>query len=142
MCSDRSCSVYWEYGSATWRRSPSTEGSMHIPKDAVLLRIFLGENDHWEGRPLYEALVLKAREMHLGGATVLRGPMGFGHSSRLHTAKILRLSEDLPFVVEIVDTEEKINALLEAIDPMMGSGLITLEKVQVLQYGPPSNHAS
>jgi PII-like signaling protein len=115
---------------------------MHIPKDAVLLRIFLGENDHWQGRPLYEALVLKAREMHLGGATVLRGPMGFGHSSRLHTAKILRLSEDLPFVVEIVDTEEKIKALLEAIDPMMGSGLITLEKVQVLQYGPPPNHAS
>ena len=110
---------------------------MHIPKDAMLLRIFLGENDHWQGRPLYEALVLKAREMHLGGATVLRGPMGFGHSSRLHTAKILRLSEDLPFVVEIVDTEEKINEFVEAIDSMMGSGLITLEKVQVLQYGPP-----
>jgi PII-like signaling protein len=110
---------------------------MHIPKDAMLLRIFLGENDHWHGRPLYEALVLKAREMHLGGATVLRGPMGFGHSSRLHTAKILRLSEDLPFVVEIVDTEEKIKGFVEAIDSMMGSGLITLEKVQVLQYGPP-----
>ncbi|HEY2844818.1 MAG TPA: DUF190 domain-containing protein [Bryobacteraceae bacterium] len=109
---------------------------MHIPKDAVLLRVFLGENDRHQDRPLYEALVLKAREMHLAGATVLRGPMGFGHSSRLHTAKILRLSEDLPFVVEIVDTEAKINAFLEAIDPMMGSGLITLEKVQVLQYGP------
>jgi uncharacterized protein len=122
--------------------SPSTEDNMHIPKDAVLLRIFLGENDHWQGRPLYEALVLKAREMHLGGATVLRGPMGFGHSSRLHTAKILRLSEDLPFVVEIVDTEEKIKGFVEAIDPMMGSGLITLEKVQVLQYGPPPNQAS
>ena len=115
---------------------------MHIPKDAMLLRIFLGENDHWHGRPLYEALVLKAREMHLGGATVLRGPMGFGHSSRLHTAKILRLSEDLPFVVEIVDTEEKIKGFVEAIDSMMGSGLITLEKVQVLQYGPPANHTS
>jgi len=115
---------------------------VHIPKDAMLLRIFLGENDHWQGRPLYEALVLKAREMHLGGATVLRGPMGFGHSSRLHTAKILRLSEDLPFVVEIVDTEEKINEFVEAIDSMMGSGLITLEKVQVLQYGPRPNHAS
>jgi uncharacterized protein len=115
---------------------------MHIPKDAMLLRIFLGESDRWEGQPLYEALVLKAREMHLGGATVLRGPMGFGHSSRLHTAKILRLSEDLPFIVEIVDTEQKINAFLEAIDPMMGSGLITLEKVQVLQYGPPPNYAS
>lgn len=111
---------------------------MHIPKDAVLLRIFLGENDRWQGQPLYEALVLKAREMHLGGATVLRGPMGFGHSSRLHTAKILRLSEDLPFVVEIVDTEEKIKGFVEAIDPMMGSGLITLERVLVLQYGPPS----
>jgi PII-like signaling protein len=115
---------------------------MHIPKDAVLLRIFLGENDRWQGQPLYEALVLKAREMHLGGATVLRGPMGFGHSSRLHTAKILRLSEDLPFVVEIVDTEEKINSFLEVIDPMMGSGLITLEKVRVLQYGPPPNATS
>ena len=110
---------------------------MNIPKDAVLLRIFLGENDHWQGRPLYEALVLKAREMHLAGATVLRGPMGFGHSSRLHTAKILRLSEDLPFVVEFIDTEENIKGFVEAIEPMMGSGLITLEKVQVLQYGPP-----
>jgi uncharacterized protein len=108
----------------------------------MLLRIFLGESDRWEGQPLYEAFVLKAREMHLGGATVLRGPMGFGHSSRLHTAKILRLSEDLPFIIEIVDTEQKINAFLEAIDPMMGSGLITLEKVQVLQYGPPPNQAS
>jgi PII-like signaling protein len=115
---------------------------MNIPKDAVLLRIFVGENDHWQGRPLYEALVLKAREMHLGGATVLRGPMGFGHSSRLRTAKILRLSEDLPFVVEIVDTEEKIKGFVEAIEPMMGSALVTLEKVQVLQYGPPPNHTS
>ena len=115
---------------------------MQIPRDAVLLRIFLGENDRWQGIPLYEALVLKAREMHLGGATVLRGPMGFGHSSRLHTSKILRLSADLPLVVEIVDTEEKIRGFVEAIDPMMGSGLITLEKVQVLQYGPPPNQAS
>src|SRR5690242_514759 len=110
---------------------------MQIPHDAVLLRIFIGENDRFQHAPLYEAIVLKAREMHLGGATVLRSPMGFGHSSRLHTAKILRLSEDLPFVVEIVDTEEKIKQFVEAIDPMMGSGLITLEKVQVLQYGPP-----
>ncbi|MCU1337161.1 MAG: hypothetical protein JWO19_2742 [Bryobacterales bacterium] len=115
---------------------------MQIPRDAMLLRIFLGENDRHQGKPLYEALVLKAREMHLGGATVLRGPMGFGHSSRLHTAKILRLSEDLPLVVEIVDTEEKIKEFVAAIDPMMGSGLITLEKVQVLQYGPPTNQAS
>src|SRR5437016_7121611 len=111
---------------------------MRIPHEAVLLRIFIGENDRFEHHPLYEALVLKAREMHLGGATVLRGPMGFGHSSRMHTAKILRLSEDLPLVVEIVDSTEKIDAYLAAIDPMMGSGLITLEKVQVLQYGKPA----
>src|ERR1700730_1628879 len=115
---------------------------MRIPHEAVLLPMFSGETDRFEHHPLYEAIVLKAREMHLGGATVLPGPMGFGHSSRLHTAKILRLSEDLPFVVEIVDTEEKIKGFVEAIDPMMGSGLITLEKVQVLQYGPPPNHAS
>ena len=112
---------------------------MHIPKDAVLLRIFLGENDHWQGRPLYEALVLKAREMHLGGATVLRGPMGFGHSSRLHTAKILRLSEDLPLVIEIVDGEDKIKEFLPVLEEMMESGLVTLEKVQVLQYGKNKN---
>ena len=84
---------------------------------------------------MYEAIVLKARELHLGGATVLRGPMGFGHSSRLHTAKILRLSEDLPMVIEIVDSEEKINGFLSVIDSMMGSRLITLEKVKVLRYG-------
>ena len=108
---------------------------MQIPRDAVLLRIFLGENDRFEHAPLYEAIVLKAREMHLGGATVLRGPMGFGHSSRLHTAKLLRLSEDLPFIIEIVDSEEKINAFLPVLDGMMGSGLVTIEKVKVLQYG-------
>jgi len=112
---------------------------MQIPRDAFLLRIFLGESDKYHGTPLYEALVLKAREMHLGGATVLRGPMGFGHSSRLHTAKVLRLSEDLPMVVEIVDQEAKIKTFIEAIEPMMGNGLITLEKVQVLQYGPPAS---
>jgi PII-like signaling protein len=108
---------------------------MQIPRDAVLLRIFLGENDRFEHSPLYEAIVLKAREMHLGGATVLRGPMGFGHSSRLHTTKLLRLSEDLPFVIEIVDSEEKINEFLPILDGMMGSGLVTLEKVKVLRYG-------
>jgi len=108
---------------------------MQIPRNAVLLRIFIGENDRSHSRPLYEAIVLKARELRLAGATVLRGPMGFGHSSRLHTAKILRLSEDLPLVIEIVDSEEKINAFLPVLDGMMGSGLITLEKVQVLQYG-------
>jgi PII-like signaling protein len=108
---------------------------MQIPKQAVLLRIFFGEDDRVEGRPLYEAIVLKAREMHLAGATVLRGPMGFGASSRLHTTKILRLSEDLPLVIEIVDSEEKINDFLPVLDRMMSSGLVTLEKVQVLQYG-------
>src|SRR6202158_4446042 len=108
---------------------------MQIPHDAVLLRIFIGENDRFEHAPLYEAIVLKAREMHLGGATVLRGPMGFGHSSRLHTTKILRLSEDLPLLIEIVDSEEKINGFLPTLDAMMGSGLVTMEKVRVLQYG-------
>jgi uncharacterized protein len=108
---------------------------MELPKDAMLLRIFLGEADRFEHRPLYEAIVEKAREMHLAGATVLRGPMGFGHSSRLHTAKVLRLSFDLPIVVEIVDAEARINEFLPALDNMMVSGLVTLEKVQVLQYG-------
>jgi PII-like signaling protein len=108
---------------------------MQVPRNAVLLRIFIGEDDRFEHHPLYEAIVLKAREQHLAGATVLRGPMGFGHSSRLHTAKILRLSEDLPFVIEIVDSEERINAFLPVLDGMMGSGLVTMEKVQVLQYG-------
>jgi uncharacterized protein len=108
---------------------------MQIPKQAVLLRIFIGEDDKAGTSPLYEAIVLKAREMHLAGATVLRGPMGFGASSRLHTAKILRLSEDLPLVIEIVDSEDKINGFLPVLDGMMSSGLITMEKVQVLQYG-------
>jgi len=111
---------------------------MQIPNDAVLLRIFLVENDRWEHSPLYEAIVLRAREMHLAGATVLRGPMGFGHSSRLHTTKILRLSEDLPFVIEIVDSEEKINQFLPVLEGMMGSGMVTLEKVKVLRYGKTS----
>ena len=107
---------------------------MQIPQDAVLLRIFLGESDRWHHQPLYEAIVLKAREMHLAGATVLRGPMGFGKSSRLHTAKILRLSMDLPLVIEIVDSEERINEFLPILDQMMGGGLVTLEKVKVLHY--------
>jgi PII-like signaling protein len=113
---------------------------MTIARDALLLRIFLGEDDKFQGRPLYEALVLKAREAHLAGATVLRGPMGFGHTSKLHTSKILRLSEDLPLVIEIVDNEEKIKAFLPFLDEMMGSGLVTLEKVQVLQYGEHVRH--
>ena len=108
---------------------------MQIPRQAVLLRIFIGEADKDDGRPLYESIVLKAREMHLAGATVMRGPMGYGHSSRLHTAKILRLSADLPLVIEIVDSEDRINAFLPVLDDIMTSGLITLENVQVLQYG-------
>jgi uncharacterized protein len=108
---------------------------MQIPRDAVLLRVFFGEDDKSGGLPLYEAIVLKAREMHLAGATVLRGSVGFGHSSHIHTTKILRLSQDLPIVVEIVDSQEKIDRFLPVLDGMMSSGLITLEKVQVLQYG-------
>ena len=108
---------------------------MQIPRDAVLLRIFIGESERSDHKPLYEAIVLKARELKMGGATVLRGPMGFGKSSHLHSAKILRLSEDLPMVIEIVDSQEKIDAFIPVLDKMMGSGLITVEKVQVLQYG-------
>lgn len=109
---------------------------MQIPKQAQLLRIFIGEDDRCDGRPLYEAIVLKAREMHVAGATVLRGGLGYGHSSRLHTSKILRLSDDLPLVIEIVDSEERIASFLPVLDAMMTSGLVTLEKVEVLQYGP------
>jgi len=108
---------------------------MQIPRDAVLLRMFIGESERSDHKPLYEAIVLKARELQMGGATVLRGPMGFGKSSHLHSAKILRLSEDLPMVIEIVDSQAKIDAFLPVLDKMMGSGLITVEKVQVLQYG-------
>jgi PII-like signaling protein len=108
---------------------------MQIPREAVLLRIFFGENDKFQRRPLHEAIVLKAREMHLGGATVLRGHAGFGHSSRLHATKFLRLSQDLPVVVEIVDSKEKIDAFLPVLDGMMSSGLITMERAEVLQYG-------
>jgi uncharacterized protein len=108
---------------------------MQIPNDAVLLRVFIGENDRYRTKPLYEAIVLTAREMHMAGATVLRGPMSFGKSSRLHSARVQRLSEDLPMVVEMVDSQEKINEFLPVLDGMLGSGLITVEKVQVLQYG-------
>jgi PII-like signaling protein len=112
---------------------------MQIPEEAVLLRIFVGESDKVDHKPLYEAIVLKAREMHLAGATVLRGPMGFGASSHLHTAKILRLSMDLPVVIELVDSEQKINTFLPVLDTMMGGGMVTLEKVKVLHYRPGSN---
>ena len=108
---------------------------MQVPRDAVLLRIFFGEDDKSGHLPLHEAIVLKAREMQLAGATVLRGHMGFGHSSHIHTTKILRLSQDLPVVVEIVDSQAKIDAFLPVLDGMMSSGLVTIEKVQVLQYG-------
>ena len=107
---------------------------MHLPEDAVLLRIFIGESDRYQHRPLYEAIVLRARELKLAGATVLRGPMGFGKSSHLHTAKILRLSMDLPVVIEIVDSEKKINAFLPVLDEIMGGGLVTLEKAKVIRY--------
>jgi PII-like signaling protein len=108
---------------------------MPLTRDAVLLRIFIGENDKAGHQPLYEAIVLRAREMGLAGATVLRGPMGFGHSSTLHTTKILRLSQDLPLIIEIVDSEEKVEAFVAEIGPIMGSGLVTTEKVKVIRYG-------
>ena len=107
---------------------------MELPQDAMLLRIFIGEGDELNGAPLYQKIVEKAREQELAGATVLRGPMGFGKSSHLHTAKILRLSMDLPMVIEIVDTEEKIQGFLPHLDGMIRGGLVTLEKVQALMY--------
>ncbi len=112
---------------------------MTIPQELVLLRIFCGEDDRHGHTPLYEAIMLKAREAGLAGATMLRGTTGFGHSSRLHTAKILRLSQDLPIVIEIVDARDKIEAFLPMIEGMMGSALVTMEKVQVVQYGPREN---
>ena len=107
---------------------------MEIPHESLLLRVFIGESDRFEGKPLYEAIVLKAREQHLAGATVIRGVMGFGRSSRIHTSKILRLSYDMPLVIEIVDSEEKINAFLPILDAMMGGGLVTVEKARVIFY--------
>jgi len=107
---------------------------MKLEGEGTLLRIFIGESDRWHGKPLYEAIVLAAREHGLAGATVLRGPMGYGASSQVHTSKILRLSEDLPMVIEIVDTEEEIHEFLPTLDAMVTEGMITLEKVQVLRY--------
>src|SRR6185503_2049720 len=109
---------------------------MTIPEDGSLLRIFVGESDRHGHHPLYEAIVLKARERGLAGATVLRGVMGFGKHSTLHTAKILRLSEDLPMVIEIIDSAEKINDFLPVLDDMIKDGLVTVERVKVLQYKP------
>jgi uncharacterized protein len=107
---------------------------MELPRDAMLLRVFIGEADEWEGKSLYEQIVLKARERKLAGATVLRGPMGFGKSSHLHTTRILRLSMDLPIVIEIVDSEEKIREFLPILDEMIAGGLVTLERVQAIVY--------
>src|SRR3569623_919883 len=107
---------------------------MKIPEDGYLLRIYIGESDRWHGAPLYEAIVMKARELGLAGATVLRGPMGFGAHSRVHTTKILRLSEDLPLVIEIVDAKSKLDDFLPHIDVMVEEGLVTLEPVQVIKY--------
>ena len=107
---------------------------MKLEGDGVLVRVFIGEADRWHGKPLYEAIVIRARESGLAGATVLRGMMGFGAKSRIHTAKILRLSEDLPIVIEIVDTAEKIQKFLPLLDEMVVDGMVTLEKVQVVTY--------
>ncbi len=107
---------------------------MNLFEDAVLLRILIGESDRWKHQPLHEAIVMKAREMELAGATVLRGLMGFGASARIHTAKILDLSFDQPIVVELVDAEDKVNAFLPALDEMMGGGMVTIEKVKVIRY--------
>jgi PII-like signaling protein len=108
---------------------------MPLTDEAKLLRIFIGESDRWQGKPLYEAIVLEARRRGLAGATVLKGTMGFGHSSRVHTAKVLRLSEDLPMVVEIVDRPERIDGFLPGLQEMIGDGLVTIESVKVLRYG-------
>lgn len=105
-----------------------------LPDDGSLLRVFIGETDKHEGKSLYEWIVVQARARGLAGATVLRGIMGFGAASRIHTAKIERLSEDLPIIIEIVDTREKLEAFLEFIDPMIGDGMATLEKAHVRFY--------
>ena len=107
---------------------------MKIPTEGKLLRIFIGESDRWEGRPLYEAIVARARALGLAGATVWKGYMGFGAHSRLHTASVLRLSEDLPIVIEIVDAPERIEAFLPELDRMVEEGLVTLERAEVLLY--------
>ncbi len=107
---------------------------MKLPEEGKLLRIFIGEGDNYKGKPLYEAIVLKARELNLAGATVLKGVMGFGANSRLHTSKVLRLSEDMPLIVEIVDTEEKLALLMPFLEETVSEGLITIENVRVIIY--------
>jgi PII-like signaling protein len=115
--------------------------TMNVPENGVLLRIFIGESDKEPGRawPLYESIVRRAREAHLAGATVLRGPMGFGRHSRVHTAKLLELSTDLPIVIEIVDSEEKIDAFLPTVDELVTEGLVTLEAVRIVRYVSPES---
>jgi PII-like signaling protein len=115
--------------------------TMKVPEDGVLLRIFIGESDKepGHGRPLYEAIVRRAREAHLAGATVLRGPMGFGRHSRVHTAKLLEPSMDLPIVIEIVDAEEKVDAFLPIVDELVTEGLVTLEAVRIVRYVSPES---
>lgn len=107
---------------------------MKLPEEGLLLRIFIGESDRYQGKPLYEVIVQQAKKMDLAGATVLKGNMGFGAHSRIHTSKILRLSEDLPLVIEIVDSTEYIERFLPLLDDMVGEGLVTLEKVRILRY--------
>jgi len=107
---------------------------MNIFKEEVLLRIFIGESDHYNGRALYEHIVYQARELHIAGVTVIRGIMGYGANSKIHTAKILRLSEDLPIIIEIVDDEEKIKTLLPYIEKCIGNGIVTMEKVKVVKF--------
>ncbi len=107
---------------------------MKLPSEGYLPRIFIGETDHYKGKALYEQIVLKARELNLAGATVLRGIMGFGANSRVHTAKVLRLSEDMPVIIEIVDTEENLKKLWPFLDEVVEEGLITVEKAQVIKY--------
>jgi PII-like signaling protein len=107
---------------------------MELPRESALLRIYIGENEKFEGKPAYEAIVLKARELNMAGATVLRGVLGFGKTSRMHAAKVIEMSNDLPLVIEIVDTEDKLNNFLPVLDKMHKSGMVTLEKVNVLHY--------
>src|SRR5580693_4857849 len=133
QCADFGCGVFdcRLAGLYAWRNG---EPIMNIPENGKLLRIFIGESDRWHHQPLYEAIVLQARALGLAGATVLRGPMGFGAKSHLHTAKILRLSVDLPIIIEIVDSEENVNKMIPLLDEMVQDGLVTLEDVRVLKY--------
>jgi uncharacterized protein len=123
-----------EPSGAVFPRPSPLPRTRDLPQECLLLRIFLGEADEYRHGPLYKAIVLRARELQLAGATVLRGPMGFGRSAHLHNANILRLSLDLPIVVEIVDTTEKIEAFLPEVQRMMPGGLITMERAQIIRY--------